>query len=44
MREDLLHGTAVLSCVVDKMLLKLTNVLEGIGQLLLHLLHGRLVL
>ena len=40
----LLHGAAVLSCVIDKTLLELTNVLEGICQLLLHLLHGRLVL
>ncbi len=40
---DLLHGAAMLSCVIDKTLLELTNVLEGICQLLLHLLHGRLV-
>ncbi len=40
----LLHGAAVLSCVIDKTLLELTNVLVGIGELLLQLLHGRLVL
>ena len=38
----LLHSAAVLSCVIDKTLLELTNVLQGIRQLLLHLLHGRL--
>jgi hypothetical protein len=41
---DLLHGAAVLSRVIDKTLLELTNVLEGICQLLLHLFQGRRVL
>ena len=43
-RADLLHDAAGLSRVIDKTLLELTNVLEGICQLLLQLLHGRLVL
>ncbi len=43
-QADLLHGAAVLSCVIDKTVLELTNVLEGISQLLLHLINGRLVL
>jgi hypothetical protein len=34
----------MLSCVIEKTLLELTNVLEGIEELLLHLLHGRLAL
>ncbi len=41
---DLLHGAAVLSCVICKTLLELTNVPKGICQLLLNPLHGRLVL
>ena len=41
---DLLHGAAVLSRVIDKTLLELNNVLEGICLLLVHLFHGRLVL
>ncbi len=44
MHADLLHGAATLSAVIAKTLLKLTNVLEGICQLLVHLLLGRLVL
>jgi hypothetical protein len=32
-----LHGAAVLSCVIDKTLLELANVLEGICQLPWHL-------
>ncbi len=41
---DLLHGAAMLSCVIDKTLLELTSVLGGICQLRLHLFQGRLVL
>ncbi len=36
----LLHGAAVLSCVIDKTLLVLINAQEGMCQLLLHLFHA----
>ncbi len=39
-RADLLHGAAVLSCVVEKTLLELTNVPKGMGQLCSHLVRG----
>ena len=39
----LLHGAAMLSCVVDKTSLEMINVLEGICKLLLHLFHGRII-